>query len=169
MSQPEARAGSILDVLAARGIDLIVTVPCKYFAHLLVAAAGDDRFEVVQPAREEEGLAIAAGAWLAGRKPLLLIQNSGLGNLVNVYGSLGQYYDIPAALLLSHRGDAGERVPAQVPMGRLTTGLLDLLGVERITLETPGDLDALDAGLRRYTERDRPVALLGKKGFWLPS
>ena len=45
--------------------------------------------------REEEGVGIAAGAALAGGKPLLLMQNSGLGNCVNALASLTGLYELP--------------------------------------------------------------------------
>lgn len=156
---------TIRETLAARGVDLVVTVPCKYFASLLVEMGDDDRFEVVIPAREEEGLGIAAGAHLGGRSAVMVIQNSGLGNMVNAYCSLNQYYGIPLCLIISHRGDESERVPAQKPMGSITEDVLGTLGIECVVLAEPGDVSALDAGLARYADGNS-VAFLTKKAFW---
>lgn len=158
-------AETIRETLAARGFDLAVTVPCKYFASLLVEMDGDPRFEVVIPAREEEGLGIAAGAHLGGRKAVMVIQNSGLGNMVNAYCSLNQFYGIPLCLIISHRGDDAERVPAQKPMGSITEQVLATLGIECVVLEEPEDVGAMDAALARHAD-GASVAFLTKKAFW---
>jgi len=155
----------IRDTLASGGFDLVITVPCKYFASLLVEMDGDERFEIVYPCREEEGLGIAAGAHLGGRKPIMIIQNSGLGNMVNAYCSLNQYYGIPLCLIISHRGDELEHVPAQVPMGTITQDLLSMLGIECVVLEHPDDVGALEVGLARFGQ-GQSVAFLSKKTFW---
>lgn len=160
-NEPEVR-----DALAPHGIDLVLAVPCKYVANLLDEVAEDDRFHLVYPSREEEGLGIAAGAWLTGRKPILVLQNSGLGTVVNAYCSLNQYYEIPACFLITHRGDEAERVPAQVPMGTITPPLLNLMKIHTVWLRGPNDLDALEAGLHRYTVEGQSVAFLSKKSFW---
>ena len=125
----------------------------------------DERFEIVYPCREEEGLGIAAGAHLGGRKVVMIIQNSGLGNMVNAYCSLNQYYGIPLCLIISHRGDELEHVPAQVPMGAITEDVLSMLGIECVVLDQPEDVGALADGLARYAE-GHSVAFLSKKTFW---
>ena len=156
----------IRELLVMHGIDPIVTVPCKYLANLITALEDDARFQVVYPSREEEGIGIAAGAHLAGRRPVMLIQNSGLGNLVNAYQSLNRHYGIPVCLIVSNRGDEFERVAAQKPMGSISRDVLRLLDIECVELAGPNDLGRLHEGLRRYVEKGRSVAFLGKKPFW---
>jgi sulfopyruvate decarboxylase TPP-binding subunit len=68
--------------------------------------------------------------------------------------------------MITHRGDELERVAAQVPMGRITPQMLELLGIECVVLRSPDDLSHLDEGLRRYVERGQSVAFLTKKTFW---
>jgi sulfopyruvate decarboxylase subunit alpha len=156
----------VRNALGRQGIDLVLTVPCKYFAPLLETIEGDGRFQLLYPSREEEGLGIAAGAYLAGRKSIMLIQNSGWGALANAYCSLNQFYDIPACFLISFRGDELEQVPAQVPLGRITHGLLRLLALEPILLEQPGDSARFECGLREYVRKGKSVAFLAKRTFW---
>jgi sulfopyruvate decarboxylase subunit alpha len=163
---PSPPEDDVRELLARHGIDLILTVPCKYIANLITDLEADARFEVVYPTREEEGLGIAAGAHLAGRRPALLIQNSGLGNLVNAHCSLNQFYGIPVCMIISHRGDELERVPAQRPMGSVSRDLLQLMHIECVELRTPADLPRVHEGLRRYVEKGESVAFLGKKTFW---
>ncbi len=160
-TEPEVR-----QALHRHGIDLVVTVPCKFLATLIREITEDNRFQLIYPSREEEGLGVAAGAYLAGRKAVMLIQNSGLGNMVNAYCSLNQFYEIPLCLIISHRGDESEKVPAQVPMGRITGELLKTLRIDCIRLDTPKDLPRLEEGLSRYGERGESVAFLTKNAFW---
>jgi sulfopyruvate decarboxylase subunit alpha len=160
---------AVLDALAGNAIDLAVTVPCKYIARLIVEAERDPRFTLLYPSREEEGLGIAAGAALAGRGAVMLLQNSGLGNMVNAYCSLNLYYGIPLCLVVSYRGDELERVPAQVPMGARTESLLALLGIRVVTLATPADLPLFERELRAHRRDGTSVAFLGKKTFWSPA
>jgi sulfopyruvate decarboxylase subunit alpha len=160
---------AVLDALARHGIDLAVTVPCKYIARLIVETERDRRFTLLYPSREEEGLGIAAGASLAGRGSVMLIQNSGLGNMVNAYCSLNLYYGIPLCLIVSHRGDELERVPAQVPMGARTEDLLALLGIRVVTLATPADVPLFERELRAHRRDATSVAFLSKKTFWSPA
>jgi len=159
----------VLDALARNGIDLAITVPCKYIARLIVEAEQDLRFTLMYPSREEEGLGIAAGATLAGRGSVMLLQNSGLGNMVNAYCSLNVYYGLPLCLIVTYRGDELERVPAQVPMGARTERLLDLLGIRVVLLEKPADLTRFEGELEAHRRDATSVAFLSKKTFWTPA
>ena len=67
---------------------------------------------------EEEAFGIAAGLYLGGARPTVMLQSSGLGNSLNALTSLLVPYRIPALVVISMRGDAGEWSDAQVPMGR---------------------------------------------------
>jgi sulfopyruvate decarboxylase subunit alpha len=160
---------AVLDALWRNGIDLVVTVPCKYIARLIVETEADPRFTLLYPSREEEGLGIAAGAALGGRGAVMLVQNSGLGNMVNAYCSLNLYYGIPLCLVVTHRGDELERVPAQVPMGVRTEPLLELLGIRVVVLATPADVPRLEEELAAHRRDGASVAFLTKKTFWSPA
>jgi sulfopyruvate decarboxylase alpha subunit len=87
--------------------------------------------------REEECVGFAAGHALAGGKPVVLMQCSGLGNCGNALGSLAIPYGLGLVLVLSMRGTLGEGNPAQVPMGKATHGILDALGIQRFSVRSP--------------------------------
>jgi sulfopyruvate decarboxylase subunit alpha len=99
--------------------------------------------------REEEGVGILAGAALAGKRPILLMQNSGLGNCVNALASLTQLYELPLFLLMSHRGGASERIVAQKPMGAAALRVLDGLGIPFDSIAGAHDLARLESALRQ--------------------
>jgi sulfopyruvate decarboxylase subunit alpha len=114
-----------LNALASGGWTLAASVPDKGLDPLLRALDSDHRFIHIPCTREEEAVGICAGAAFAGRRGVLLTQNSGLGNSVNALLSLIRFYDLPLLLLVSQRGGPGERISAQVPMGRATRPLLE--------------------------------------------
>jgi sulfopyruvate decarboxylase subunit alpha len=86
--------------------------------------------------REEEAFGIAAGLYLGGVKPSVMLQSSGLGNSLNALTSLLLPYKIPALIIISMRGDAGEWNDAQVPMGRAVRAICDAIGLPHATAET---------------------------------
>jgi sulfopyruvate decarboxylase subunit alpha len=126
----------------------------------------DPEIRHVPVTREEEGVGICAGAFMGGKRPALLLQNSGLGNCINALASLDLLYEIPLLLVVSHRGTEGEKIAAQFPMGRATVPLLDVLGIEHCC-PTPaeGEAKVLWAAERAFSSR-RPVAVLLNLDFW---
>ena len=111
-------AKHIADVLRRNDIRLFATVPDYIVSHVLDQLWADPECRVVTTTREEEAVGLLSGAWLAGHRGALLMQNSGLGNCTNALASLNMTSMIPMVLVISHRGDLGEFNPAQVPMGR---------------------------------------------------
>jgi sulfopyruvate decarboxylase subunit alpha len=87
--------------------------------------------------REEEAFGIAAGLYLGGMRPTVMLQSSGLGNSLNALTSLLLPYQIPALVLISMRGDAGEWNAAQVPMGRAVTPICDAIGLSVSIVDRP--------------------------------
>jgi sulfopyruvate decarboxylase alpha subunit len=88
---------------------------------------------------EEEGVAIAAGAWLGGRRSVLLLQSSGVGNCINML-SLATIGRFPLLMLVTMRGEWAEFNPWQVPMGLATEPALAAIGVRTLRADTPADL-----------------------------
>jgi len=99
--------------------------------------------------REEEAFGIAAGLYLGGKKPTVMLQSSGLGNSINALTSLLVPYRIPVTLVISMRGEAGEWNAAQVPMGRAVPAICESIGIARVTIETA---DAAVDTVRRAAE-----------------
>jgi len=86
--------------------------------------------------REEEAFGIAAGLYLGGARPTVMLQSSGLGNSLNALTSLLIPYQIPVLIVISMRGDEGEWNAAQVPMGRAIRPILDSMGIPHLTSDT---------------------------------
>lgn len=118
---------------------------------------------------EEEGVAIAAGAWLGGARSVLLMQSSGVGNCINML-SLPVIGRFPLLMLVTMRGEWAEFNPWQVPMGRGTQGAVEAVGVRTMRADTAEDLvDTVDAAVTLAYDGDGQIAvligqrLLGKK------
>ncbi len=118
---------------------------------------------------EEEGVAIAVGAWLGGMRSVLLLQSSGVGNCINML-SLPVLTRSPLLMLVTMRGEWGEFNPWQVPMGRATQAALEAIGVSVVRAETAVDLiETVEQAATMAYEADQQVAvligqrLLGKK------
>ncbi|MEK7386443.1 MAG: thiamine pyrophosphate-binding protein [candidate division NC10 bacterium] len=149
------------DILRRNDIRTFATVPDYIVTHVLEHLWADPECRVVTVTREEEGVGLLSGAWLAGQRGALLMQNSGLGNCVNALASLCVASQIPIVLVISHRGDLGEFNPAQVPMGQATGPVLDALGIRSVKPSSIAELEAQADGLIKlaYT-RSLPVAFV---------
>ena len=109
---------------------------------------------------EEEGVAIAAGAWLGGQRSVLLMQSSGVGNCINML-SLATIGRFPFLALVTMRGEWAEFNPWQVPMGLATEPALTAIGVRTMRADTPEDLVAtVDSAARLAFEADQQIAVI---------
>jgi sulfopyruvate decarboxylase subunit alpha len=136
--RPEWARG-VCSGLHAAGSRDVVYVPDNPLSHVL-AELGDRYRDVrlVLATREEEAFGIAAGLYLGGRRPTVMLQSSGLGNSLNAITSLVLPYQIPMLIVVSMRGDAGEWNAAQVPMGRAVRSIFDAIGIPHTTLMASG-------------------------------
>jgi sulfopyruvate decarboxylase alpha subunit len=114
--------------LAAAGVRIVGYVPDAGHKRLIELCQADRKMRAVVLTTEEEGIGLAAGAWLGGQKSVLLMQSSGVGNLVNVLGMV-QVCRFPLVMIITMRGEPGEFNPWQVPMGRATPQVLEAMGV----------------------------------------
>jgi sulfopyruvate decarboxylase subunit alpha len=154
-----------LDLLERHGYDFFTGVPCSLFAGVTRLLDDDPRYGYVSAVREDAAIGLAAGAFLGGRQPVVLMQNSGLGVSVNAIVSLNQIYDIPVLVIVSWRGRDGADAPEHLIMGRVTEPFLRLLEMPFEVLD-PVTADAQIAALTTtLRETRRPVALVVPKGI----
>ncbi len=136
----------------------------------LIRLFGDDPQVVANVlTTEEEGVAIACGAWLGGMRSVVLMQSSGVGNCINML-SLPVQARMPLLLLVTMRGEWEEFNPWQVPMGRATQAALEAIGVTVLRAETGADLvETVAQAAGMAFDGDQQIAvligqrLLGKK------
>ena len=124
----------LFGVLKATEIQQVGYVPDAGHARLITRCHDDAAMRAVVLTTEEEGIALAAGAWLGGQRAALLLQSSGVGNCINML-SLAQSCRFPLVMLVTMRGEWAEFNPWQVPMGQATPTVLTASGVivQRVT------------------------------------
>ncbi|MBS0337242.1 MAG: phosphonopyruvate decarboxylase [Proteobacteria bacterium] len=125
---------AIHGVLAGNGIRQVSYVPDAGHKRLIELCQSDKGMRTVVLTTEEEGLGLVMGAWLAGDKSAVLMQSSGVGNIINTLATIKECR-FPLLMLVTMRGDEGEFNPWQVPMGQATQAVLEAMGVvvKRIT------------------------------------
>jgi sulfopyruvate decarboxylase subunit beta len=154
----------VIDVMKACGIDTALTLPCDRMKKLLPLLPLN--FQEVRLMREEGGVGIAAGLYMAGRKPAMVIQSTGIGNSLTVLSSLHKTYKLPLPILASWRGVYKENIPAQVDFGKCLPGILDSAGIPYIAVEEPGDLAAVKSAIFTAYEENTPYVILFSPKIW---
>lgn len=143
------------------GIRLVSALPETWLVHLIRMAEEDADMQLVRLAKEEEGVGISAGAHLAGTPSAMLMQNHGFLASVNGIVSCAQLYRIPLLMLITHRGEFGERDPWQTEGGGVTEHVLDALRIPHIQLDSPGHVKRrIHKANTLAQSASRPVALL---------
>ena len=146
--------------LKSAGIRQIGYVPDAGHAHLIEAAHADPDMKAVVLTTEEEGVALAAGAWLGGERCAMLMQSSGVGNTINML-SLPLNCRMPFFTLITMRGEWGEFNPWQVPMGAATPAVLAATGVQVRRADSPDDVaEIVAASAAMAFDSLVPVAVL---------
>jgi sulfopyruvate decarboxylase subunit alpha len=151
----------IYDALKACGIRLVSALPETWLVHLIRLAEEDPEMTLVRLAKEEEGVGISAGAHLAGMKSAMLMQNHGFLASINAIVSCAQLYRIPLLMLISYRGEFGERDPWQTEGGGVTENLLRALAIPYMRLDDPSHVATRIAKAQTLAlSSNKPVALL---------
>lgn len=151
----------LLDALAAERVEFLPYVPDGVLAPLLTLAAERPEFTLLPLSREEEGVGVAAGVHLAGRRAALLMQASGMGNSLNAIGSLVMAQRIPLLMVVTERGGLGETVSTQVPFGAALRRVLDAVGIHCYEIADPAAIPRIVPGAVQLAELSRvPVVLL---------
>jgi sulfopyruvate decarboxylase alpha subunit len=132
LSNPAPRSADwrddIFAALKAADIRQVGYVPDAGHSRLIERCRADPQIRAVSLTSEEEGIGLAAGAWLGGQRAALLMQSSGVGNCINLL-SLAKSCRFPMTMLVTMRGEWAEFNPWQVPMGSKTQAALELMDV----------------------------------------
>jgi sulfopyruvate decarboxylase alpha subunit len=141
-------------------VSVVGYVPDAGHRRLIELCHADPGVRAVVLTTEEEGIGLAAGAWLGGRRSALLMQSSGVGNCINVLGTVRECR-FPLLLMVTMRGEPGEFNPWQVPMGRAAPAVLRAMGVAVRRATTAARVaPALEAAARLAFGRNAAAAVL---------
>ena len=157
---PPAWQEAIYQVLKRGQIKQVGYVPDAGHAHVIRRVNADPDMRAVVLTTEEEGVALATGAWLGGQRSVLLMQSSGVGNCINMMSIL-QSCRIPFLTLVTMRGEYAEFNNWQCPMGEATPAALELMGFKVMRASDPDEVeDLIGAALDAAFEGGQQVALL---------
>jgi len=169
--EPASWQDEVFDLLRRNQVTQFAYVPDAGHKILINRSLADPEVYSIALTTEEEGVALLAGADLGGRRGVLLMQSSGVGNCINML-SLINGSRFPFLTLVSMRGDFGEANAWQYPMGQATVPVLEAMGVTCLRADNPAEaLATVDAALTMVFRAGRAVAvlftqkLLGAKRF----
>jgi sulfopyruvate decarboxylase subunit alpha len=157
---------TIVDGLVRNKVEFITTVPCKQLSGVIEILETTDSIHHVPSNKEDEGMGLCAGAYMAGKRPCIIMQNTALGVTINTLATLIQYYNMPLPMLISFRGELGERVACQVEMAVHTKALLAQLNIQTYHFHHPDDVNEIDSILNHTFMSRKPTAILTDSNFW---
>ncbi|MEQ8227747.1 MAG: thiamine pyrophosphate-binding protein [Rhodospirillales bacterium] len=164
MTENYAWAPDIYDVLKDLDVRQVAYVPDAGHARLLKMCEADNAMRCIPLTTEEEGVSLAAGAWLGGERAVMLIQSSGVGNCINML-SLSNTCRFPLFMIVSMRAQWREFNPWQKPMGEGTRPTLEAMGVAVTEVDDPDAVGETvrSAGEHAYGWPDMSAVLLNQK------
>ncbi|MDD1693394.1 MAG: sulfopyruvate decarboxylase subunit beta [Methanoregula sp.] len=154
--------GQVIGELKAQGINLVSSIPCDKARGLFFRLP--EEFRHIGLTREEDGVGISAGAYLAGARPLVALQSSGLGNMLNAILSLSTTFRLPLPILASWRGGESETIPAQVPFNRPLPAILSAAGIPHTILSDRSPSGRIGSAIQAAFRDHSPHVILVPPG-----
>jgi sulfopyruvate decarboxylase subunit alpha len=156
---PQQCAAAIAAAIKKAGIDFIATLPDEKIVEVIRAVDADKALRHIPLCREEEGIGICAGAYLAGKKTALIMQNAGFLNSCNALTTTSFQFQIPTVLFIYYAGDIGDR--GFTTLGSMTEPVLQAMGIRYYILRKVEELEATVRGAQILADDSKnPVAVL---------
>ena len=163
---------TFLDHCSQSGFQFFSGTPCSYLKPLINVAIDDPEIQLVDATNEGDAVAMTAGAYVAGKKGVVMFQNSGLGNAVNALTSLCWPFRIPMLMIVTHRAQPGgvPDEPQHELMGQITTNLLEMMNIRWESFpQSESELTELFARIQAHMDaKDLPFALVLPTGVLQP-
>jgi sulfopyruvate decarboxylase subunit alpha len=153
------------EILKGHQVTFFAGVPCSLLEGVIEVGLADPHVTYIPAVREDVALGIASAAHLAGRRGGILLQNSGLGNVVNPLTSFNLIYRIPVLMVVSWRGYGGKDAPEHLIMGEKTPDLLHTLGIPHTVLEAETLEENLQWAVGTLEQQQVPVAVILRQGI----
>ena len=151
--------------LVKNNVDFITTVPCKQLAGVIDAVEANPDIFHIPSNKEDEGMGLCAGAYMGGKRPAIIMQNTAIRVTINTLATLIQYYRMPLPMLISYRGELREPVACQVEMALHTKALLNQMNIPTYHFHKESDVDEFDEILKYTFMCNKPVAILTDASF----
>ncbi len=154
-------------ILKAQGLTFFSGVPDSTFGDAYNYMVNDPEIRYVPAVREDVALGVASAAFFTGGLGGVIMQNSGIGNIVNPLTSFSLMYKVPVLLIIGWRGFGGppNDAPEHWIMGVKTPEILELLGIPCEIMEPETLESGLDRLLGKIQQESIPGALLVRAGM----
>ncbi|MFQ5672029.1 MAG: sulfopyruvate decarboxylase subunit alpha [Nitrospinales bacterium] len=153
-----------IDQLRVDGFGFFTGVPCSLLSGLFAVLENQSDAPYIPAVREDAGVGLCAGAYMAGKLPVLLMQNSGIGYCLNAFTSLNLIYKLPVLVIMSWRGYGGKDAPEHIIMGDINENILKTADMAHAVLTADNEEDVMRAALETIKDKELPFTLLIKKG-----
>ena len=166
--QSPEKAKAIYQAFKESGIDFVVTVPESWMREVADLLQQDPDIRYVCVAREEEGVALAAGAWLGGKRPAMLMESTGLGNSLTALGGVNLEWQIPVLILASFRAGLGESFGFVGSFSSRFDRIVEALGVPYFIVRDAREAEAVikASQAQAATQRIPVVVFLTASAMW---
>ena len=155
----KACAAAIVAGMRKAGIDFVATLPDEKMLEVIRAVEQEGGLKHVPLCREEEGIGICAGAYLAGKKTAIIMQNAGFLNSCNALTTTSLQFQIPILMLIYYAGDLGDR--GFTTLGAVTEPVLQAMGFRTYVLRRRDEIDEILQGAQILADdAKKPVAVL---------
>ena len=152
-------------LLLSKGFNFYTGVPCSLLSGLIRIIDDNPKTPYFPAVREDAAVGLCAGAYLSGKLPVLLMQNSGLGYCLNAFTSLNLIYKIPVLVIMSWRGEDGNDAPEHIIMGEINQNLLTTSSMEYSVLSPENYEVSLNTACQKI-DAVLPYTLLVGKGYF---
>ena len=155
---------TFIEKLYGHGFDFFTGVPCSLLSGLISSLEESSGY--LPSVREDAAVGLCAGAFMAGKQPVLLMQNSGLGYSLNAFTSLNLIYKLPVLVIMSWRGYGGKDAPEHIIMGEVNEKLLTTAGMDHAVLSEDNADAMLAQAVNQIKNQKLPYTILVKKGLF---
>jgi len=159
MTGPQIEPRAVLDQLHKNGVTHVVWLPDSETSFMYREMMDDPNLELVQVAREGESIAVALGLWIGGKKPVVLIQNTGLFESGDSLRALALDMNIPMVLMIGYRGWTRHGITKD-SAARFTEPILNAWGMEYYLVESEQDVDRISVCFDQVDKTNSPVVCL---------
>ena len=159
MEEPRLTPSAILDQLHSNSVTHVVWLPDSETNYLYTEMQTDPELQIVPICREGESMAVAVGLWVGGKKPVVIIQNTGLFESGDSVRGLALDIEIPLVMMVGYRGWTRHGVTAD-SAARFTEPILHAWGIDYYLVESDADSDRISAAFAEAERRERPVVCL---------
>ena len=160
MAEISLNPAAIVDEFKKNGVTHVVWLPDTETNFMYQQIVADEALDLVPICREGESMPIAAGLWIGGKRPVVLIQNTGMFEAGDSIRGMGIDLGIPMVMMVGYRGWMGPDGAMTDSAGVYTEPILKAWGIDYYMIETDADVGKISEAFEQADQTDSLVACL---------